>query len=253
MKRLVFGLLLVSSLAWTSEEKVSYLPPYEPHSSVSPKVQEFLESSKSLDLGMDSASVGYDVLGRKNRWNRFTNSKLSVPRQAKMNVQVVSLSVPEMGEQTVFAEYRFENGVPRYWLNGNPVSEENYFNSIEKNGATHVPNYVVSLTAEEIKSLLQGPEPIYISEITDAEDAAVYTKILDTTTVSTWAFSNGYNGDGIGVYIAENGCPKSSVINTTHFVQNSSCSNGVTSHATSLVRIFQTTAPNAVLFQYAQG
>lgn len=47
MKRMVFGMLLVSSLAWTSEEKVSYLPPYEPHSSVSPKVQEFLEASKA--------------------------------------------------------------------------------------------------------------------------------------------------------------------------------------------------------------
>ena len=253
MKRMVFGMLLVSSLAWTSEEKVSYLPPYEPHSSVSPKVQEFLEASKSLDLGIDSASMGYDVLGRKTRWNRFANSKASVLRQAKMNVQVVSLSIPEKSEQTVFAEFRFENGVPQYWLNGNPISEENYFNSVEANRVSYVPSYVASLTAEEIKSLLNGVEPVYISEITDAENAAVYTKILDTTTVSTWAFSNGYNGDGIGVYIAENGCPKSSVINTTHFVQNSSCSNGVTSHATSLVRIFQTTAPNAVLFQYAQG
>ena len=57
MKRMVFGMLLVSSLAWASEEKVSYLPPYEPHSSVSPKVQEFLEASKSLDLGQTQGNV----------------------------------------------------------------------------------------------------------------------------------------------------------------------------------------------------
>lgn len=100
--------------------------------------------------------MGYDVLGRKTRWNRFANSKASVPRQAKMNVQVVSLSIPEKSEQTVFAEYRFENGVPQYWLNGNPISEENYFNSVEANRVSYVPSYVASLTAEEIKIIMNG-------------------------------------------------------------------------------------------------
>ena len=253
MKRLMLGTILFSLTVYAGEDKVPYLPPYEPHSSVSPRVQEFLESSRNLNWGADSAAASYDALGRKVKSNRIVNTHSIVPRQAKMNVQVSSLNIPEKDERAISAEYRYENGVRHYWLNGESISEADYFNNIQTNQPFYIPSYTASLTAEEIYSLLNGLEPVYISEIADAEDAAVYTKILDTTRVSTWAFANGYNGSGIGAYIAENGCPKTSIINASNFVQTSSCAGGITRHATSMVRIFQTTAPNAVLYQYAQG
>lgn len=253
MKRLMLGIILFSLTVCAGKEKVPYLPPYEPHSSVSPRVQEFLESSRSLNWGADSAAASYDALGRKVKSSRTVNTHSFIPRQVKMNVQVSSLNIPKKDERTISAEYRYENGVRHYWLNGVSVSETDYFNSIQTNQSFYIPSYTASLTAEEIYSLLNGSEPVYISEIMEAEDAATYTRILDTTRVSTWAFANGYNGSGIGAYIAENGCPKTSIINTSNFVQTSSCASGVTRHATSMVRIFQTTAPNAVLYQYAQG
>lgn len=253
MKRLVLGVFLVSLTVCASEEKVAYLPPYEPHSFVSPKVQEFLESLRNLDWSVDSIAANYDALGRKVKSNRVAIANSFVPRQARKNVQVFSLNIPEKDEHAISAEYRYENGVRHYWLNGEPISETDYFDSIQTNQPFYVPSYTATLTADEINSLLNGSEPVYISEKMDAEDAAVYTQILDTTRVSTWAFANGYNGNGIGAYIAEDGCPKTSVINTSNFVQTSSCDDGVTSHATSMVRIFQTTAPNAVLYQYARG
>lgn len=253
MKRLMLGIILVSLTVCAGEEKVSYLPPYEPHSSVSPKVQEFLESSGNLDWSEDSVAAHYDALGRRVKSNRIANAQSLVLRQPRMNVQVSSLNIPEKDERTIYAEYRYENGARHYWLNGVPISETDYFDSIQTNQPFYIPSYTAMLTAEEIYSLLNGSEPVYISEVMDAEDAAVYTRILDTTHVSTWAFANGYNGSGIGAYIAESGCPKTSVINASNFVQTSSCASGVTKHATSMVRIFQTTAPNAVLYQYAQG
>ena len=64
MKRLMLGISFVSLAVCAGEEKVSYLPPYEPHSFVSPKVQEFLESSRNLDWSEDSVSAHYDALGR---------------------------------------------------------------------------------------------------------------------------------------------------------------------------------------------
>lgn len=253
MKRLMLGIVLVSLSVCAGKEKTPYLPPYEPHSSVSPRVQEFLESSRSLDREADSIAARYDVLGRKAKLNRVAKNRSIVLRQTRMNVRVSSLNIPEKDECTISAEYRYENGVRHYWLNGEPISETDYFDSIQTSQPFYIPSYTASLTADEIYSLLNGSEPVYVSEVMDAEDAAAYTQILDTTRVSTWAFANGYNGSGIGAYIAENGCPKTSVINTANFVQTTLCASGVTKHATSMVRIFQTTAPNAVLYQYAQG
>ena len=252
MKRILLGIAIALSVLWADEEKDSYLPPYEPHSSVSPKVQEFLDAATPSNLERNMIAPSYDVLGRKKKQGLLATPYSFVLRQEKMDVLVSFLDIPEKDEQTVSAEYRFENGVRQYWLNGVTVSEEDYFNNIETNGTFYSPSYTASLTAEEIIWLLNGVTPVYISEIVPAEDAAIYSNILDTSTVSTWAFTNGYKGSGIGVYFAENGCPKLSVINTSNFVQNSSCANGVTSHATSMVRVFQTTAPNAILYQYSQ-
>ena len=253
MKRMLLGIVLAFSMLWADEEKVSYLPPYEPHSSVSPKVQEFLDASMASDLEQNTIASSYDVLGRKKKQSHLKTPYSFVLRQAKMDVLVSFLDIPQKDERTVSAEYRFENGERQYWLNGVAISEEAYFNSIEINGTFYSPSYTASLTAEEIISLLNGATPIYISEIVPAEDAAIYSNILDTTTVSTWAFTNGYKGSGIGVYFSEDGCPKLSIINSSNFVQNSSCANGVTRHATSMVRVFQTTAPNAILYQYPRG
>ena len=253
MKRIVLTILASLSVIWADEEKSSYLPPYEPHSFVSPKVQEFLESAGNADLEQNWMTGNFDVLGRKLKQNYQLNYRPLIFRQSKMDINVHFLNIPEKTQEAIFAKYQYENGVRLYWLNGNPISEVDYFNSIAGNSHYHASSYTASLTAEEINFLLNGSEPVYISEITDVVDAAVYSNILDTTTVSTWAFPNGYNGSGIGVYIAENGCPNTSVINASNFVQSGSCTDGVTSHATGLTRIFQTTAPNATLFQVARS
>lgn len=250
----VFLIMLFSFLLiWANEEKTSYLPPYEPHSFVSPRVQEFLESNGKSIFEQDSISANHDALGRKNRHNSRQKYRPFVLRQSKMDVFVHFLNIIEKEEDAINAEYQYENGIRYYWLNGNPISETDYFNSILGNRSYYAPDYTASLTVDDINSLLNGSIPVYISEITDDVDAAAYSKILDTTTVSTWAFSNGYNGSGIGVYIAENGCPNASIINTSNFVQSGSCIEGVTSHATGLTRVFQSTAPNATLFQVTRS
>ena len=172
MKKILLSLILFFLPTWADEEKVSYLPPYVPYSSVSPAVQKFLDISGSLDRVIDSVAASYDVLGRTKTQNHVTNGYSFAPRQARMNVRVASLSIPDRDERAISAEYRFENGVAQYWLNGEAVSEEDYFNSIQVNQSIYIPDYVASLTAGEIRSLLYGSEPVYISEIADAELAS---------------------------------------------------------------------------------
>lgn len=92
-----------------------------------------------------------------------------------------------------------------------------------------------------------------MDEYEPSKEAAAYTAILDTSLVTLWAHSNGYKGDGIGVMFVDLGCPKTSIITTNYFVQNGSCSGGITKHATSMVRVFQTTAPKSKLFEYNEG
>ena len=128
MKRMLLGIALAFSTPWADEEKVSYLPPYEPHSSVSPKVQEFLDAALLSNLEQNTIASSYDVLGRKKRRIQFTTPYSIVLRQAKMDVLVSFLDIPEKDERTISAEYRFENGARQYWLNGVTISEEDYFN-----------------------------------------------------------------------------------------------------------------------------
>ena len=73
MKRIVLTILASLSVIWADEEKSSYLPPYEPHSFVSPKVQEFLESAGNADLEQNWMTGNFDVLGRKLKQNYQLN------------------------------------------------------------------------------------------------------------------------------------------------------------------------------------
>lgn len=257
MNKIRLSLTIISFFAIAAvaqEDKPSSLPPYMPQSVMSPKVLEFVENSAARGQAMAiKRTYKYDALGRHIRSNRDENTNIVSPLKEKMRVIVVDWDTPENNDASVFGEYTFENGTKIYKLNGSGIPEADYFRRVKRERNDISIGYVAELTADEIRALSNGPQSVYIGEYTQPHESAVYSAIFDTSLVSSWAHANNYKGQGVGVFFSEAGCPLTSLVNSSYFTQNSSCSEGITRHATAMVRIFQATAPQAMLYEYNQS
>lgn len=110
---------------------------------------------------------------------------------------------------------------------------------------------------------MNGPDIVFISKFQEPEMLSNDTTVGNTTyysdslirlqsQIQTSAFSNGYKGQGIGVCFTETGCPKLSHTNTALYNQGNTCIRGTRSHPTQVVRVLQTTAPNAMIYGFDQ-
>ena len=256
MDKIRLSLTIISIFAIAAiakEDKPSSLPLYTPQSVMSPKVLEFVENSARGQSMAIKRTYKYDALGRHTRSNRGENANIISPLKEKMRVVVVNWATPENNGAPVFGEYTFENGTKLYKLNGNGISEDDYFRQVKREKNEISIGYVAELTADEIKALSNSPQTVYIGEYTQPHESAVYSAIFDTSLVSSWAHANNYKGQGVGVFFSEAGCPLPSLVNSSYFTKTSSCSDGITRHATAMVRIFQATAPQAMLYEYNQS
>ena len=252
--KLCLLLVIVAAQSGAEEGKTSYLPPYVPQTVLSPSVEAFMNGSANTQDVMVRKTYNYDALGRILPANKNKLGSIAIPYNEKMKVVVVYLDIPEYEGEDVNGEYINEGGNRIYKLNGEDVSEKEYFKSIERKRSDDLIGYTAEMTAKELRNLVStSTRPLYIDEYVPAQDAATYSSILDTSLVTGWAHSNGYKGNGIGVMFAEGGCPKTSLINTSNFTQNSGCNQGITWHATATTRVFQTTAPESKLFEYNVG
>lgn len=219
-------------------------------SDVSEKVAVFLNGQERMNANKIVASQ-YDVLGRsKETKSSFYFAVDSSER--KMDVRVIYLDFPE-DSTTSFARYENEKGRETFFLNGEKIEREDYFKTVDVDKPFIPVGFFASLTAKEIKALLQGERRVYITEPFKYQNEMVYTGILSQGQISTHAHSNGYDGSGISIYLTEIGCPKTSMINTGHYVSHRNCSNQMSAHATAMTRIIQTTAPGVDIHLFEAG
>lgn len=250
-------------LANAEDIKPLVLPWLNITSSVSEKVQKFLDSSdENADAKSIKTSDKHDVLGRTvTSTNMFVAKPKSI--ENKMNVRVSYRDIPEFEGQPIFA--RYESNQAKIFLNDSLISSQEYFEKIKDFENIKInPNYGFSkeMTADEIKSLLNSNAKVLIQEDSDVNpllanstsNPVPFSSVLGLSEISQYAHANGYNGSGINVYFSEIDCPNTSYINQSKFHQyKTNCSGNIGAHATAMTKIFQMTAPQAMLSQFNQG
>ncbi len=219
-------------------------------SDVSEKVAMFLNGQERVNANKIVTSQ-YDVLGRFRKTEKssycFADSS-----EKKMDVRVIYLDFPE-DSTTSFARYENEKGRETFFLNGEKIESEDYFKTVDVDKPFIPVGFFASLTAKEIKALLQGERKVYITEPFKYQNEMIYTGILSQGQISTHAHSNGYDGSGISIYLTEIGCPKTSMINTGYYTSHRNCSGLISAHATAMTRLIQVTAPSVNVHLYEDG
>ncbi len=262
--KILFPITLFTFIANADEWKTRYLPAMEVKSEASKNVQEFLDNQKQDEVAKTVATKR-DVLGRaKNNISVF-QEQITASAQ-KILVRVSYLEPLASSASNTYACSDNNNGVTTFSLNGDILPENIFFERIQEieTKKYNEAGFIANLTANEIKSLLQGERKVYIQEVTgnnsvvqaqannlSSSTAIPYTSILDTSKITTQAHANGYNGSGVSAYLSENGCPKASHINTSYLVQHQNCSGITSSHATGMIQVFQAAAPRTILHEFS--
>lgn len=262
--KVLFPITLLTSIANADEWKTRYLPAMEVKSEVSKNVQEFLDNQKQETVTRTVATKR-DILGRAQN-NVSVFQEQATTSAQKILVRVSYLEPLASSASNTYACSDNNNGVTTFSLNGDILAENIFFERIQEieTKKYNEAGFIANLTANEIKSLLQGERKVYIQDVTgnnsivqaqannlSSSTAIPYTSILDTSKITTLAHANGYNGSGVSAYLSENGCPKASHINTSYLVQHQNCTGITSSHATGMIQVFQAAAPRAILHEFS--
>lgn len=263
---LSFGVNLYAQMFF---EKQAALPAYIPQSYASDSVKAFMkQQSEETDKAIQK-TVKRDALGRAIR---DSISYISKQPSQKLKVVVDYENVNHMYETSFSGRYEIASDgfEKKFWLNNKQVEENVYFAEFEKNRAQqneevspYRPPQVEYLTAAEIEILLNGASAVSVVEYKEPEimsndttvGGRVYladSLIRVRSQIQTVAFPFGYKGSGIGIYFTETGCPKTSHLNKSLYVQGNTCERGVRSHPTGVARVLQTTAPQAKIYGFDQ-
>ncbi len=269
MKKFVLP-LIVSVVAYAQflDDKFVALPAFNPKSKMSEEVQLFVEKNKYSEQKVAKKSLKTDVLGRKTLDSTVYVSDVFSDERMKVNVSFLC------GQNSSFVKLfgRYEPGMSenekKYWLNNEEISEKLYFEKVhaahqkeQRNIPACKKAYTDFLTAREIENLKNGPETVYISKHKEPRPASNDTivggivfyrdsVIRIQSEIQTFAFPNGYKGNGIGIYFTETGCPNLNYVNQSLYQQGSVCYRGVRPHPTGVARVLQTTAPEAMIYGF---
>ena len=252
-KTIALAILLLASTLFA---KPTYLPPLELKSKASNDVLDFLNEQKQVSDTIIKKSSARDILGRiKKSSNSGQNEAYYIMRpQRTLDVHISPI---QASREIQPISGRFEingNGEKKYWLDGNRISEDDYFRNVENRREKFVPiqQYQASLTASEIETLLNGPEPVYIDIVRKPilDSYTLYTTIFGYSEITSHAHANGYKGQGIGVFFNDEGCSDPVGYNSGYYVLLNTCSNGVRKHPTAVAKTISTTAPLATLYAY---
>lgn len=271
MKYVLFLFIIVAlSYAQILDEKVIDLPTFELKNKMSGEVQEFVEKSFAQEGELSKISTNHDLLGRKVR------DSTSYVTSLKTNPEKIKVLVSYLKDESTIVEMngRYECGLhqneKRFWFNNEELTEDEYLNLFKKErkrereylGSYRSPD-VMYLTAQQIKEMLDGPQRVYISKYKEAifnsndtiVSGTVYYRdsiLRKQSQIEDWAFYYGYKGAGIGIYFTESGCPNLNYVNQNNYFQGSICERGVRPHPTGVVKVLQTTAPQAKIFGFDQ-
>ncbi|MCQ2107200.1 MAG: S8 family serine peptidase [Fibrobacter sp.] len=194
----------------------------------------------------------HDILGRKTS-SSYPPNFVIIPEK-HMDVDIAFLDIYPKSIK-ISGRYEIQNGEKKYWFKEKAVSENEYFtlfnNNLDKNFSS--PGYRASLTATEIRNLLNGSRKIYIDKVQPItnENFVNYDIIFTLSEINTHAHSNDYKGEGIGIFFDEEGKPKNSNVNTAYYRFDSLCiSVSEKSHATGVATVLQKTAPKAFIYGF---
>lgn len=268
MKRLILGLASIINAQLLDSKNIP-LPTFTPISKMSKDIAAFIAQSDTQQNEFSLKAAKRDILGRTTQ-----DSTLYLTENSSKKIKVVVDFTPLNHSLKTNVQGRYElssnNSEKNFWLNGEQLPEVNYFESIKELAikqqneiGTYRAPQIKYLTAKEIKSLMNGPDIVFISKFQEPEMLSNDTTVGNTiyysdslirlqSQIQTSAFSNGYKGQGIGVYFTETGCPKLSHTNTALYNQGNTCIRGTRSHPTQVVRVLQTTAPNAMIYGFDQ-
>ena len=137
-KTIALAILLLASTLFA---KPTYLPPLELKSKASNDVLDFLNEQKQVSDTIIKKSSARDILGRiKKSSNSGQNEAYYIMRpQRTLDVHISPI---QASREIQPISGRFEvngNGEKKYWLDGNRISEDDYFRNVENRREKFVP------------------------------------------------------------------------------------------------------------------
>lgn len=207
------------------------------------------------------------MLGKKSSEKYLYKVKQSNSPQIKVLV-ARSKHYPNVISKS-FARYETTLlGEKKYWFNAESVSEAKYNSLMKQVREKHFSEIghfeqpeIRYFSVEELKELLSSEIGVFVALYREAEPdwrddgigSSVYTaydSIRVLSEIQTEAFENGFDGTGVGIYFAESGRPKLSLLNRALYEQVDTCRTCEASHATAVARVLQSTAPGAKIYGF---
>lgn len=208
----------------------------------------------------------------------------NVTSEEKMKVLVVNVE-PDFVKVDGYSDaisYDEKTGETSYFINGKKVSKDAYQTKSKKwkeqfaKRKNHKSRaFIKNLTAEEIENEYNSSENVFIAPYVEpipsnsfsvTFDNGQYVKVryddLSTETyaypeliqkvsgLTAGAYGKGFYGKGVGVYFADAGCAKSSIL-SSYYKSNlcvSSSNSKPGAHATGVAKVLQSTAPQATIY-----
>lgn len=255
MKKLSFVLFFFTSVFC---EKQAELPRYLPSTHVDDVVENFLSNQDSLEKikKVSQNRLIRDILGRLSKDTSIYVMK-EVFLEKKLPVGIIDLTPRKKQSEFALEIQRNQNGDIFIYLNGKPISLEEYHKIVRATEVLKKDPFIRhdTLTAQEIKSLISGPKPVHVFyekkvSIKYDEVNYPYSVIFGFTGVNGM-HSVGAKGSGVGLFFEE-GCPFSSVLNENYFIQSGDCLNP-DMHATWGAKLLQLTAPEAMVVNFVKS
>jgi hypothetical protein len=266
---------------YATHKKEEYIPPYNPNVVIiSPDVKKWIDEQLAKESEKRTVEMKTDVLGRaKNSGKTVQSTKeteivqITEPKQKRL-VRISEMHFPQIEMEPMHGRYEYkpETKEHSYYLNGKKVSIKEYEILMKKHnekidsqkkGKRKLPipgvinedelGWTALITAEEISMLMNSYKEFAIDDYRKIEDGAATTdinSILSTIQLSTLGHNNGYDGDGVGIYMAESGCsvPIPKLVNQGKYTSH--CSGSISTHANRVINVLQKAAPGAHVFGF---
>jgi len=266
-------------------KEVEYLPPYDPNVVIiNPQLKKWIDEELVKVSEKRTIEMKTDVLGRTKPNANITVQgtkeielkQVAEPKQKRL-VRISEMRPLDIKIEPMHGgfEYNPETKDYDYHLNGKNVSlkeyetlTKKYYEKIDRQKANTskrklpIPGVVSDdelgwtalMTAEEISTLTNNYKELAIEDHREVVEGAGtdISSILSKIQLSTLGHYNGYDGDGVGIYVAEAKCIASSppLVNSSNYRGGCSSLFATSSHHNKVVNVLQSTAPNARISAY---